>query len=278
MSSPLRRLTLLLGLLLTCVVTRADDATKDLFTVDHLRLTHDVVPVAQSVELTLDPAKEDYSGRTIIDLFAQAPFTSFRLHALGPVVATATLTDPAGHATALAATVKQPEPALVTLTAPAQLPAGNYRLTIDFTAKYKHDGLGLYKTVSRGEAYLFTQFEDRHARECFPCWDEPAFKINWQLTVKVPAALAAVSNAPVAAETRDGDWKTIAYGRTPPMPAYLVALTVGPLEFVPVPGLSVPGSIVTPKGQAALAAEAVRLAPPLLARLEEYFGIPYPYA
>ncbi len=278
MPRPLRRFTLLLSLLLTGVVARADDATKDLFTVDHLRLTHDVVPVAQSVELTLDPAKEDYSGRTIIDLFAPAPFTSFRLHALGPVVATATLTDPAGHATPLTATVKQPEPALVTLTAPAPLPAGNYRLTIEFNAKYKHDGLGLYKTISRGESYLFSQFEDRHARECFPCWDEPAFKINWQLTLKVPAALAVVSNAAVASETREGDWKTIAYGRTPPMPAYLVALAVGPLEFVPVPGLSVPGSIVTPKGQAGLAAEAVRLAPPLLARLEDYFGIPYPYA
>ena len=273
-----RRLSLQLGLLLTCVVTRAADAATDLFTVDPLRLTHEVVPVAQSVELTLDPAKEDYSGRTFIDLFAQAPFTSFRLHALGPVVATATLTDPAGQATALTATVRQPEPGLVTLTAPAQLPAGNYRLTIEFSAKFKHDGLGLYKTVSGGESYLFTQFEDRHAREAFPCWDEPAFKINWQLTLKVPAALAVVTNAAVAAETREGDWKTIAYGRTPPMPAYLVALAVGPLEFVPVPGLSVPGRIVTPKGQAGLAAEAVRLAPPLLARLEDYFGIPYPYA
>ena len=219
MSRFLRRLTLLLCLLLPCVDTRADNTAKDLFTVDHLRLTHDVVPVAQSVELTLDPAKEDYSGRTIIDVLAQAPFTSFRLHALGPVVATATLTDPTGHVTSLTATVKQPEPALVTLTAPAQLPAGNYRLTIEFTAKYKHDGLGLYKTVSRGEPYLFTQFEDRHARECFPCWDEPAFKINWQLTLKVPAALAVVGNAAVASETRDGDWKTVTYGRTPPMPS-----------------------------------------------------------
>ena len=278
MSRALRRLALLLGLLLTSVVTRADHATKDLFTVDHLRLTHDVEPLAQSVDLTLDPAKENYAGRVLIDVVAHSAFTSFRLHALGPVFTTALLTDPSGHATTLAAVATQPELGIVTLTAPTSLPAGNYRLTIGFTARFKHDGLGLYKTVSRGDAYLFTQFEDRHARECFPCWDEPAFKINWQLTLKVPAALAVVANAPVAAETRDGDWQTIAYGRTPPMPAYLVALAVGPLEFVPVPGLTVPGRIVTPKGQAALAAEAVRLAPPLLARLEEYFGIPYPYA
>ena len=64
----------------------------------------------------------------------------------------------------------------------------------------------------------------------------------------------------------------------PPMPSYIVTIAVGPFEYVPIPGLSVPGRIITPKGQTAMAAEAVRLAPPLLSRLEEYFGIPYPYA
>lgn len=246
--------------------------------VDPLRLTREIVPVAQSVELTLDPAKADYTGRTIIDVLATVPFTSFRLHAQGPAFSTATLTAADGTVTTLTAVVTDAAHSLVTLTAPTALPIGNYKLTIEFTARFTHDGLGLYKTISRGETYLFTQFQDQHARKCFPCWDEPAFKINWQLTLKVPAALEAVSNAAVAIETRAGDWKTIAFGRTPPMPSYLVAMAVGPLEYVPIPGLSVPGRIITPKGQAALAAEAARLAPPLLSRLEEYFGIPYPYA
>src|SRR5688500_11874043 len=45
-----------------------------------------------------------------------------------------------------------------------------------------------------------------------------------------------------------------------------------------VPGLAVPGRIVTPRGQAGLAAEAVRISPAILARLENYFGLPYPYS
>ena len=245
---------------------------------DALRLTREVEPVAQSVALTLDPAKDDYSGRVVIDLLAHAPFTSFRLHAEGPTFATAALLSSDGVATTLTAAVTDAAHGLVTLTAPAPLGVGNYKLTVDFTAKFRRDGLGLYKTVSRGDPYLFTQFEDHHARQAFPCWDEPSFKINWQLTLKIPAGLEAVTGAAVAFESRDGDWKTLAFGRTPPMPSYLVAIAVGPLEYVPVPGLSVPGRIVTPRGQAALGAEAARLAPPLLSRLEEYFGIPYPYA
>jgi len=272
MPTTLCRLGALLSLVATQVILHASEP------VDPLRLTREVEPVAQSVELTLDPAKDDYSGRTVIDLLANQPFTSFRLHAEGPEFQTAQLTSADGEVTTLTAVVTDAKYAFVTLTAPRSLGIGNYRLTIDFTAKFHRDGLGLYKTVSRGEPYLFSQFEDLHARKCFPCWDEPAFKIYWQLTLKIPAALEAVTNSAVAYETRDGDWKTIAFGRTPPMPGYIVALAVGPFEYLPVPGMTVPGRIITPKGQIALAAEAARLTPPILSRLEEYFGIPYPYA
>jgi len=272
MPNPYRRLGATLSLLVACAVIHASEP------VDPLRLTQEVVPVAQSVELTLDPAKDDFSGSTVIDLLASAPFTSFRLHAEGPEFTTARLTSADGEVTTLTAAVTDAKHNLVTLTAPASLGIGNYKLAIAFTAKFHRDGLGLYKTVSRGDPYLFSQFEDKHARKCFPCWDEPEFKINWQITLTVPAALEAVTNAGPAIETRNGDWKTIAFGRTPPMPSYIVAIAVGPFEYVPIPGLSVPGRIVTPKGQSALGAEAARLAPPLLSRLEEYFGIPYPYA
>jgi alanyl aminopeptidase len=272
----------LLGVLLSALVASLNasvaSASVSAGSADAFRLTREVEPLAQSIELTLDPAKDDYTGRVIIDLLANEPFTSFRLHAQGPAITTATLTSADGQVTPLAAAVTEARLGLVTLTAPAPLGLGNYKLTLDFTAPYRRDGLGLYKTVSRGDPYLFTQFEDKNARMAFPCWDEPAFKINWQLTVTLPAALEVVGNAAVARETRTGDHKTLVFGRTPPMPSYLVALAVGPLESVPVPGLSVPGSIITPKGQTALAAEAVRLAPPILSRLEEYFGLPYPYA
>ncbi len=245
---------------------------------DPLRLTRTVEPVAQAVDLDLDPARDDFTGRVRVNLVVHEAVTSFRLHALEPVITAAMLTDTAGRGVPLAHAVTEPEQGLVTLTAPAPLAPGAYVLELAFTNRFNRAGLGLYKTVSRGDAYLFTQFEDRYARKAFPCWDEPSFKIPWQLTVTVPAGLEVVSNYPAAQESRSGGKKTVAFGRTPPMPAYLVALAVGPLEYVPVPGLPVPGRIITPRGQTALAAEAARLSPALFSRLETYFGIPYPYA
>lgn len=51
------------------------------------RLTRHVVPLAQSVTLTLDPNQDGFSGSTRIDLRLDVATRSFRLHALGPVIA-----------------------------------------------------------------------------------------------------------------------------------------------------------------------------------------------
>ena len=248
--------------------------------VDPARLTRDVEPVAQSVELTVDPARDDFSGRIRADVVVNTPTAAFRVHALGPVITAASLTDLAGRVLPLTWATTDAELGLVTLSAPTAIPRGSYSLAIAFDNTFNRTGVGLYKTVSHGDPYVFSQFEARDARRAFPCWDEPAFKIPWQVTLTVPNALAAVGNAPVAQESPGtaAGMKTLAFGRTPPMPSYLVALAVGPFEFSPVPGLPVPGRIVTPRGQVALAAEAARVSPSLLAHLEAYFGVPYPFA
>lgn len=245
---------------------------------DPYRLTRTVEPVAQAVELNLDPAKDGFTGTTRINVVVHAAATSFRLHAAEPVIDRATLIDAGGGRVTLAIDASDKKHSLVTLTAPAPIAPGAYLLELKFSAPFNRSGLGLYKTVSRGDPYLFTQFEDRYARKAFPCFDEPSFKIPWQITVTLPAALEVVSNAPAAQESRHGEFKTIAFGRTPPMPSYLVALAVGPFEYVPVPGLPVPGRIITPRGQAGLAGYAAQITPALFTSLENYFGIPYPYA
>ncbi len=242
------------------------------------RLGSEVVPLAQAVSLKLDPARDDYSGTARIDVRVDAPVRSFRLHALGPEITAAALRDRDGRTTRLSWAVEDTTLGLVRLASGEDVPPGGYALELTFSGRYERNGLGLYKTINQGDAYLFTQFEANHARKAFPCWDEPGHKIPWQLNLIVPAALEAVANAPVAQESRTGEWKTLHFGRTPPMPSYLVALAVGPLEYVDVPGLAVPGRIVTARGQGGLAADIARISPRLLAALEDYFGIPYPYA
>lgn len=77
---------------------------------------------------------------------------------------------------------------------------------------------------------LCCQFEATDARLALPCWDEPAFKATFDVTLTVDASLTALSNMPVVSEVVDGGLKTCVYGRTPVMSTYLLAFVVGELE------------------------------------------------
>ena len=91
------------------------------------------------------------------------------------------------------------------------------------------------------------------ARKAFPCWDEPSYKIPFQLTLRIPEDQEAITNTPVENETKADGFKTIAFHKTKPLSSYLIAIAAGPLESVPIEGMSVPGRIYTVKGQSHLA-------------------------
>jgi alanyl aminopeptidase len=166
---------------------------------------------------------------------------------------------------------------LLTLTKDDGFAAGIYELVIEFENDFNVDGVGLSRTEIDGENYIFTQFEAIDAREAFPCFDEPGFKFPWQLTMTVPADVTPITNTPEMSVTEKGGSKTVVFDTTPPLSSYLIAIAVGPYEFVPIDGMSVPGRVAVPKGKMHLAAAAVETTPPLLAYLEDYFDQPYPF-
>jgi alanyl aminopeptidase len=238
------------------------------------RLGSDVVPTFERVSLTLDPAKPDYRGSVRISLQVNEPARTFRFHAEemnlhGMVLRGAR--GPVGTKWEVGAR------GLVTVTADAPLPRGAYTLAIDFSNHFGTQAAGLYRLETNGEAYAFTQFEADDARKAFPCWDEPLFKIPFQLVLRVPARDLAVTNTPPERTVREKGWKTVTFRRTRPVPSYALAIAAGPLMTVPISGLSVPGRIVFPRGDARLTALAARMAPPILDALTRYFGRPYPY-
>ena len=75
----------------------------------------------------------------------------------------------------------------------------------------------------------FTQFEDIHARKAFPSFDEPLYKVPWQLTIETPEGNRAYANTPVSRESASGrdDWTRFEFARSKPLPSYLVAFAVG---------------------------------------------------
>ncbi len=241
------------------------------------RLGADVRPTAESVRLVLDPAQADYSGKVEIALTVARATSLVRLHAEDMTLGDIALTRGAAGGAAIPVTHESGEKGLLTLHAARPLAPGAYRLVIAFTNDFNTQATSLYRLKSGDDWYAFTQFEADDARGAFPCFDEPEFKIPWNMTLVVPRAHVTIGNTPVATETVEGDTKTVVFARTKPLPSYLVALATGPLETIPITGLAVPGRVVTVKGASRLAVEAARITPLIVSALESYFGRPYPY-
>ena len=239
------------------------------------RLDGSVHPTQQSVVLRTDPFAESFSGTTEIAVTLSKETREIRLHAQDIEVQKAMLSW--GEKT-LELTSKSGGDETVTLSAgTALLSPGDYRLSLVFTGPFNKRSSGLYKYTDQGLPYLSTQFEMSHARLCFPCFDEPSFKIPFQLTVEAPKQQNVFSNTPEKKKTEKNGWTVHEFAQTPPMPPYLVALAVGPYEAAEVEQFSVPGRIVAPKGKLGLSGFARRETPRILGALEGYFGIKYPY-
>jgi len=239
------------------------------------RLPTDVVPSFEAIHLNLDAAKMDYTGSAEVTLDLKAPRKAIQFHAQDMTLSSVRLVPAKGAAIPLK--TENGKDGMVTATAAKSIPPGRYHLLIDFSNDFDKRATSLYRMETGGNAYTFSQFEATDARFAFPCWDEPSFKFPYQITLTVPAAHQAVTNTPIERETVKNGMKTVVFQKTKPLPSYLLCIATGPLEFVPIPGLSIPGRVVVPKGQTALASTAVSLTPPVLAALEKWFGRPYPY-
>src|SRR5262245_52092489 len=111
--------------------------------------------------------------------------------------------------------------------------AGQLKLTFRGTLNDKLRGFyrSVYKDPSGvSRTMAATQFEATDARRAFPCWDEPAFKAIFAVTLVIDPALTAVSNTRIVSETREGGRKVVRFADSIVMSTYLVAFVVGELE------------------------------------------------
>ncbi|MGA8030367.1 MAG: M1 family metallopeptidase, partial [Bryobacteraceae bacterium] len=244
-----------------------------------LRLNHDVQPGHIWLDLTLSPEKTDFSGKVRMDLQINNAVDHFWLNAADLSITEAKLEQ---NGQTLTAQIVPGGTDFVGFQFPSTLTAGKARFSLSYTGKVnlKSSG-GIFLSKQGQDRYLFTQFEPIDARRAFPCFDEPGYKIPWQVTLHVPEAAVAVSNTKIENETNETDgMKAVRFTETKPLPSYLIAFGVGPLEFVDAGTAGsrhVPVRIVVPRGDKDRAKYAASVSAEILTRLEDYFGIPYPY-
>lgn len=243
------------------------------------RLDGSVRPVRYAVELKLVPTEESFTGQVTIDLDVRQATRAIWMHGHAIKVSRAELETPAGKQ--LATAITSPGDFLG-FQVDRPVTAGTARLTVAYSGKISSKSSeGIFRNQDHGEWYIYTQFESTQARAAFPCFDEPGYKVPWQLTLQVKKEHAAFSNTPIVSETTSADgFKTVRFSETKPLPSYLVAFAAGPFDIVDAGKAGrkqTPLRIIVPKGHPGEAKWAIESTGRLLELLENYFGISYPY-
>jgi Peptidase family M1 domain/Peptidase M1 N-terminal domain/ERAP1-like C-terminal domain len=167
------------------------------------------------------------------------------------------------------------------VTFPSEFAPGHHTLSISYHGPITKGTLGFfamdYDTPSGKRRTLATNFEPADARSLLPCWDEPALKAKFAISVAVPAGQVAVSNMPVAAITpMGGGLQRVRFAETPRMSTYLLFLGIGDFERIHRQADDVDVGVVFKRGDARKAAYALEEAAALLHYYNDYFGVRFP--
>jgi len=249
---------------------------------DPYRLPTNVVPSAYRLRLEPDLEAARFSGTAEIDVDVREATSDVVLNAVALEISSAAIRAGDGDAVAgVVALDEDHDRAIVTF--PDELPVGRYVLRIAFAGFLNDLLVGFYRsTYTDADGNLrtiaTTQFEATDARRAFPCFDEPAFKATFDVTLVVAEGLAAYSNSPVLAETSlGGGLREVVFAPTMKMSTYLVAFVVGPFESTPSVDVDgVPLAVVYPQGKGHLTAFALEVGAFALRFFKAYFGVDYP--
>ena len=234
----------------------------DTFTPNHYNLT---------LDLTRAEEKE-FSGTVIIS--GESTSESISLHSKGLTIQSATIDNQP-------ADVSLGEFDELRLSQP-NLENGKHTIRIDFSGTITDAMHGLYPcyfTHDGIKKQLFaTQFESHHAREVFPCVDEPAAKAEYDLTLITRSGITVLGNMPVKSEEENGDSLTTTFEKTPRMSSYLLAFVIGELHKKTArtkSGVEV-NVWATPAQNENTLDFALDIATRSIDFYDEYFGVKYP--
>ncbi len=248
---------------------------------ERVLLPDDVYPKRYDITLKPDLERFTFDGSESVDVEVKAATRRIVVHATELEIHSAVLErdgvfrEPAGIEA-------NEEEETVAFVFGETLEPGPARLAIEFTGQLNDKMHGFYRGVYHqdGEKRIMavTQFEATDARRAFPCWDEPAQKAVFAVTLVVPEDRVAVSNMPSSeVETGDDGLKTVRFADSPVMSTYLLAFVVGEFDYVETEtaeGVTV--RVYTPVGRREQGRFALDVAARTLSFFHEYFGIAYP--
>ncbi|QKX53610.1 uncharacterized protein TRUGW13939_00689 [Talaromyces rugulosus] len=205
-------------------------------------------------DLTLEPdfEKFTYEGTVVVDLAVNEDTTSIALNT-NEIDIHSSVISVDGVAVASNPTASyDSDNQVTTLQFPTTIPAGSKaQLKQTFTGILNDNMAGFYrssfKTADGGTGYIASsQMEPTDARRAFPCFDEPALKAQFTVTLVADKHMTCLSNMDVASETEidskitGGKRKAVRFNKSPVMSTYLLAFIVGELKHIETNDFRVP--------------------------------------
>ena len=249
---------------------------------DAVVLPSNVKPMKYRLTLQPDLDTFTFKGAQTVDIEIVEPTARIALNSaeleIGAVALRRNGSSTAPHSISLDADAET-----ATLDFGRVLSPGKAQLEMEFTGVLNDRLVGFYRSEyqdAEGQTrYLATtQFEATDARRAFPCWDEPAQKAVFDVTLVFDDSLQAVSNTPIVEESEPATGlKSVRFGETPVMSTYLLAFVVG--DLVSVEDDADNGTRIgvwTTRGKENQAGFALDTSVRLLGYFNDYFGIPYP--
>jgi aminopeptidase N len=260
------------------IAAAAPDHSQAAFSFAHVpgHLPKSIVPLDYRVTIVPNLASRTLRGTEAVDLRVDEASDSIQFNALNMRFSEVKLD---GKPVKNVSVDKKRQIVTVTLTSKAK--PGRHVLSLAYDAQIESGPRGLFaqpfqKPDGSRDILLSTQFEATDARRMFPCWDEPAFRARFALTVTIPAKWAAISNMPVERRIVHGDLATTTFKRSPPMASYLVEFTGGDMAKIGTRAGSTDINVWAVRGQEQNGRQALEDARQILLDYNEYFGLSFP--
>ncbi|KAL2013371.1 hypothetical protein VTN00DRAFT_896 [Thermoascus crustaceus] len=237
-------------------------------------------------DLTLEPnfEKFTYEGTVIIDLDVVEDTNSISLNSNQIDIHSTTILVGGSVVASNPEISYNKESHITTVKFADTIPAGSKaQLKHTFTGYLNDNMAGFYRSSYKdknGETKYIasTQMEPTDARRAFPCFDEPALKAHFTVTLIADKHLTCLSNMDVASEIEvSGGKKAVKFNKSPLMSTYLVAFIVGELNYIETKKFRVPIRVyATPDQDIEHGRFSLELAAKTLAFYEKAFDSEFP--
>jgi len=245
-------------------------------------LPSNVLPSNYTIRLSPDLDNETFSGDETIDISVLEETNSIVLNSIELEIDHVYLQLESGSEKKGLVNYDQ-DTETVTIDFEEPIHVGSAKLHIEFRGILNDQLHGFYISNyvdSNGEdkKMAVTQFEATDARRCFPCWDEPAIKATFQVSMTVKQNLEIITNTLESDRELLNDGNVmVRFKPTPLMSTYLLAFVVGQMKSIEAKGDN--DTLVrvwTTEGQENRGRFALDTAVDLLEYYNQYFGIKYP--